>query len=234
MLDTHKKRVAIIPARGGSTRIPKKNIIDFCGKPMIGWTIEAALESGLFDDVIVSTDCEEIAEVSIKYGASVPFLRKEKADDYSPVSEATIYTLKQLESVGKVYEEVVQLFSVCPLRTSEDIKIFVEYFNNNKLDFLISCFEYVWMNPWWAVSLDNQNRPNRIFKDTVIRSQDLAKLYCPTGAIWVAKVSELLNQGTFYGHDHVFLPINWENAIDIDEEKDIKLAKTLFLMQHEK
>ena len=78
--------IAIIPARGGSKRIPKKNIIDFNGKPMIAWTIKAALESKLFSKVLVSTDSEEIAEISQKYGADVPFLRRSFSDDITPVS----------------------------------------------------------------------------------------------------------------------------------------------------
>jgi len=85
-----RSRVAIIPARGGSKRIEKKNIINFCGKPMIAWTIEAAKKSEMFERVVVSTDDQEIAEVARQCGASVPFLRKQYADDISPVSLATI------------------------------------------------------------------------------------------------------------------------------------------------
>ena len=88
-----KKWVAIIPARGGSKRIPQKNIYNVMGLPMIVHTINAALESNIFDEVIVSTDCEEIARISIDAGARVPFMREEYSDDYSTVSEATMYTL---------------------------------------------------------------------------------------------------------------------------------------------
>ena len=92
-----KKNISIIPARGGSKRIPGKNILDFNGRPMIAWTIDAALKSGIFDKVLVSTDSEEIAAVSRNLGASVPFLRQGSADDNSPSSEATLTSLIQAE-----------------------------------------------------------------------------------------------------------------------------------------
>ena len=81
-----QKIIAVIPARGGSKRIPKKNIIEICGKPMLAWTIEAALQSKYIDEVLLSTDDEEIAEVGRKFGAKVPFLRDTNADDHSPIS----------------------------------------------------------------------------------------------------------------------------------------------------
>ena len=116
------KRIAVIPARGGSKRIPKKNVIDFMGKPMISWSIEAALDSGLFDSVLVSTDCQDIADIALKYGADVPFLRSEYADDHSTVSQATRSALKQLKKVnGKNYDTVVQLMANCPIRSSANI-----------------------------------------------------------------------------------------------------------------
>ena len=90
-----KRRIAIIPARGGSKRIPKKNITDFNGLPMIAWTIKAAEESKLFDRILVSTDDSTIAEVAINFGAEVPFLRTDCCDDYSTVSEATTFALQQ-------------------------------------------------------------------------------------------------------------------------------------------
>ena len=116
-----KKVIAIIPARSGSKRIPKKNIIDFMGKPMIAWTIEAARESKIFYDVLVSTDSEEIANLSRRFGASAPFLRDAKdADDITPVSEATINALINMENKSNVkYDMVVQLMPNCPCRTKK-------------------------------------------------------------------------------------------------------------------
>ena len=117
-----KKIIAVIPARGGSKRIPFKNIIEFMGKPMIAWTIKAATESRIFDRVILSTDSQKIAKVGRNYGLDVPFLRKEKNDDFSPVSEATIAAIKQAEEYyNESYDIVIQLMANAPLRDYNDI-----------------------------------------------------------------------------------------------------------------
>ena len=228
------KRIAIIPARGGSKRIPKKNLIDFMGKPLIAWTIEAAIESKAFSKVVVSTDDEEIAKVSRKYGAEVPFLRDAFADDHSPVSQGTIHTLAQLESSGEFFREVVQLFAVCPLRTSSDILEAINFFEERKLNFLISSYKYTWMNPWWATTIDVSGKPNWIFKDSLKRSQDLPELYSPTGAIWIANVNQLKEAQSFYGPGHVFWKMNWKRAIDIDTYEDVELAEIFFEFEKSK
>src|SRR5690554_5095321 len=104
------RRIAIIPARGGSKRIPEKNILEFFGKPMIAWTIQAAKDSGVFDRILVSTDDPKIGEVSKEWGAEVPFLRQEFADDYTPVSEASASALQQaIDYWGEDYSSVTQL-----------------------------------------------------------------------------------------------------------------------------
>jgi CMP-N-acetylneuraminic acid synthetase len=221
------KIIAIIPARGGSKRIPKKNIIPFLGKPLIAWTIEAAQKAGIFDRIVVSTDDPEIAEVSKAYGAEVPFLRDSGADDYTPVSEGTLRTILQLEEIGETYDIVVQLFAVCPLRNAEEIKDSLVFFKNRNLKFLISCFKFTWMNPWWAVTLDKDQKPNWILKNENKRSQDQPKVYSPTGAIWIADVEELKLSKNFYGPDHVFWEMDWKTAIDIDNYEDIELAEAL-------
>ena len=228
-----KRTIAIIPARGGSKRIPKKNIIDFFGKPLIAWTIEAAQSSGIFDRILVSTDDTETAKVAEDYGLNVPFFRNMCYDDYSPVSDATISALYQVENVlNEKYENVVQLMPNCPLRKSEDIVKAHNSFVNNSVLFQISCFEFGWMNPWWAVKLDKKLQPTYLFAEAVEkRSQDMPKLYCPTGAIWIADAVALKASGTFYGRNHVFYPIDWKAAIDIDDFNDLEMAKAIFHME---
>jgi N-acylneuraminate cytidylyltransferase len=227
------RRIAIIPARGGSKRLPKKNIIDFMGKPMIAWTIEAALQSKLFNRILVSTDAQEIAEVSEHYGATVPFLRKTAKNDHSPVSLATCAALQQCFSeLGERYDIVTQLMPNTPLRTAQDIRQAMDYFLNNSAPSQISCFRFGWMNPWWAVKLDAAGRSAPIFPGAQgKRSQDLPALYCPTGAIWIAKAEKLIEYQTFYCQDHVFHPMPWQSAVDIDDEDDLAIAKVVFLMQ---
>lgn len=228
-------RIAIIPARGGSKRIPEKNIIDFEGKPMIAWTIEAAINSKCFDRVVVSTEDEKIAQIARKCGAEVPFFRKTHTDDFSPVSEATLSALKQAISYWKEdYHTVVQLMANCPLRTSIDIEAALNAFEESQRTFQISCFRYGWMNPWWAVNIDEKGYPARLFPDALTkRSQDLPELFCPTGAIWIAKVSALMTEGTFYGPEHCFEPMNWESAVDIDDNDDLNFARALCLKKQQ-
>jgi len=220
------QRIAIIPARGGSKRIPRKNILDFDGKPMIAWTIEAALESDCFDQVLVSTDSEEIAEISIKAGASAPFLRQENADDEAPSSLATISALKQAEEHWLMHFDLIaQLMPNCPLRNAAHISAAIQNFQILNISFQISCFRFGWMNPWWAVKLDAEMAPTRLFPKALnTRSQDLDDLYCPSGAIWIAGRDELIDAKTFYGPGHRFFPMDWIGAVDIDDMSDYEMA----------
>ena len=227
------KRIAIIPARGGSKRIPRKNIIDFDGRPMIAWTVQAALDSGCFDEVLVSTDSEEIAHAGSAAGAAVPFLRTEHVDDFVPVSQATISALKQAETHWQTrFDEVVQLMPNCPLRGAGHIRGAVEHFTRQGGGHLISCFRFGWMNPWWAVRLNEGMAPTPIFPDASSqRSQDLPPLYCPTGAIWIAERDGLLSAGSFYAPGHRFFPMDWEAAVDIDDMDDMRMAQAVALMR---
>ena len=230
------RSIAVIPARGGSKRLPKKNIIDFMGKPMIAWTIEAALQSKLFERILVSTDSEEIAEISGNYGVSVPFLRTKAHDDDSPVSLATCAALQQCsEKLGEEYDVVAQLMPNTPLRAAHDIQQAMDHFCNHQAPSQISCFRFGWMNPWWAVKLDAGGKPFPVFPEAQgKRSQDLPVLFCPTGAIWIAWTEKLLHYQTFYCPDHVFHPMSWQSAVDIDDEHDLAMANAVFLMRSQK
>ena len=234
MDDMVNKTIAIIPARGGSKRIPKKNIINFQGKPLISWTIEAAIKSNIFSRVIVSTDDIEISDIAKQYGASVPFLRKNNNDDHSTVSDVV---LDVLEELNEDYDSVVMLMANCPLRNSNDIKNSVNFFNNNKTsNFQLSSFKFGWMNPWWAHTIEEKSigKPFLPKNNANIRSQDLKDLYCITGAIWIADVKEFLRCKTFYGENYTLKPIDWKNAIDIDEYEDLEMANIIFKLKNEK
>lgn len=229
------QRIAIIPARGGSKRIPQKNIVDFFGQPMIAWTIDAALQSGCFTQVLVSTDDAEIAHVSLQHGASVPFLRQQFADDHAPVSQATLTALHQAEAHWQTpFDTAVQLMPNCPLRTAQDIRRALAVFEQAGRTFQISCFKFGWMNPWWAARRLPDGRPIRLFPEAAgTRSQDLEPLYCPTGAIWIARAEALKSERSFYGKGHVFEPLAWTSAVDIDDAEDLQMAKAVRLLQHQ-
>ena len=229
----NKKTIAIIPARGGSKRLPKKNIIDFFGKPMIAHTIEACLKAEKFDKIIVSTDCEEIAEISREYGADVPFLRTECADDITPISEATLFTLQQAEELyQEKYDNVTQLMANCPIRNEHDIINAYDNFENNAFKSQITCFKFGFMNPWWALKLDKNAVGTKILDIPVnVRSQDLEELYCPTGAIWICQTEHLRKYKSFYG-EHRYFELDWKSAVDIDNYDDLELTKAVYLMSN--
>lgn len=224
------KTIAIIPARGGSKRIPQKNIRDFKGKPMIAWTIQAAIETNLFDRVIVSTDDQKTAEIAIEYGAECPFLRDNAADDISPVSDATIHALEQAEQhFGESYHTVVQLMANCPLRSAKTIAEMVENFKTTNSESMLSHTRYGWLNPWWASELNERNEVTPLFEQQLKeRSQDLNELYCPTGAIWIAKTSALKEHKTFHTPNKNAFILNWKEAVDIDDMEDWSMAEITF------
>ena len=228
-----KKNIAIIPARGGSKRIPGKNILDFNGRPMIAWTIDAALKSGVFDKILVSTDSEEIAAISRSLGASVPFLRQESADDIAPSSEASLVSLIQAEKYWDVcFDNVAQLMPNCPLRTALDIRKSFDSFYRNDSNFQISAFRFGWMNPWWAIRIDESGAPQPLFEKALeSRSQDLDTLYCPTGALWIAERKSFVAAGTFYGSNYRLCELPWLSAVDIDDYDDLKMADACFTLK---
>lgn len=228
-----EKHLAIILARGGSKRLPNKNILDFDSKPMIAWSIQAALNSKSFTKVIVSTDSEKIAKVSKEHGAEVPFLRDEGADDMTPSSEATLIAMQQAESYyGTEFEYVTQLMANCPLRHKGTIQGAVLNFLEKDSESQISCFKYGFMNPWWAFELNENGIGKKIFEDTHSkRSQDLPSLYCPTGAVWTAKRTVLKSERSFYSTNHTYYEISWQEGLDIDDADDFKFALATRLSQ---
>ena len=229
------KHIAIILARGGSKRLPRKNIHDFHGKPLLAWSVEAALQSGQFDRVLVSTDDPEIADIARSFGAAVPFLRDSAADDMTPSSEATLAALGQAEQHwDERFDVVSQLMANCPLRDATDITRATRNFFERDADSQISCFRFGWMNPWWAATLNEQGRPDFLFpKARIARSQDLPPLYCPSGALWIARAPALKLAKTFYVPGHVFHELNWISAMDIDDGEDMAMAKACFLVRQQ-
>lgn len=221
--------LAVIPARGGSKRVPRKNIREMDGRPLIAHTIEAAIGSGVFARVVVSTDDEEIARIARACGADVPFLRDAAlADDVTPVSAATADALERLDPDGAVFADVAQLMANCPLRTAADVRASHAAFKAGDAPAQISVTPYGWQNPWWALTRDAAGRIRPIFADRLQqRSQDLPPLFCPTGAIWWARAGTLRAQRTFHVDGRVAWEMPWRRAIDIDTEDDWSLAEGL-------
>jgi N-acylneuraminate cytidylyltransferase len=221
--------LAVIPARGGSRRVPRKNIREMHGRPVLAYSVEAALGSNLFARVVVSTDDAEIADVARSLGADVPFLREASlADDVTPVSRATIDVVDRLAEGGEAYLEVCQLMPNCPLRTAEDVVASHRQFTGQPAEAQISVARYGWQSPWWALRRAANGTLDPVFPDALQqRSQDLPELFAPTGAIWWARTDALRRAGTFHLPGRTGWEIDWTHAIDIDTEDDWRLAEAL-------
>lgn len=222
--------IAVIPARGGSKRVPRKNLKEMCGKPLLAFTIEAAQESGLFQRIVVSTDSQEIAEAARQFGAEVPFLRAANlSDDITPVSAATVDMLAQLDPAGDAFSSACQLMANCPLRTASDIVDSYRQFVETGAESQISVVRYGWQNPWWAMRRNEAFALEPVFKEYMTtRSQDLPVLFCPTGAIWWANARVLRREGTYHVANRTGWEMSsWERALDIDTDDDWALAEIL-------
>ncbi|WP_461634102.1 acylneuraminate cytidylyltransferase family protein [Labilibaculum euxinus] len=224
------KILAIIPARGGSKRLPRKNILPLAGKPLIAWSIEAAQKSAYVTDVLVSTDDIEIASIAKDYGAWVPFLRPQNlSTDTSSSYDVVEHTINFCEKLNKSYDLVLLLQPTSPLRCAEDIDAAVNLLNSKSADAVISVCEAE-HSPIWSNTLpDNLNMDlfeNEKYRD--IRSQDLPTYYRLNGAIYLLKTERLLTEKSFSLNRNTFAYVmKQERSIDIDTKLDFCIAETI-------
>jgi pseudaminic acid cytidylyltransferase len=223
------ERLAVIPARGGSKRLPGKNVRPLHGRPLIAHAIAAARESGLFARVVVSTDSPEVARIAREHGAEVPFLRAaELADDVTPVSAATADVLDRLDPDGDRFEVVCQLMANCPLTRASDVVDSFRQFDATGADAQVSVVRYGWQNPWWAMRRSERFELDPLFPDQSLqRSQDLPELFCPTGAIWWARAGVLRRTRTFHVPNRTGWEMPWQRGVDVDTEDDWALVEVL-------
>ena len=223
-----QRLLAIIPARGGSKRLPRKNILDLAGKPLIAWTIEAALNSKYIDRLVVSTDDQEIANISIKYGAEVPFLRpKSLATDDSPSIDTVINVLGEIEIIDQHYDYIVLLQPTSPLRTEIDIDKAIELLEKKSADSVISVCE-VDHPPHCNNTLPDDGNMQLFFrKDNANkRSQDFDIYYRLNGAIYIVKIGRLLKEESLFLKTNTFAYcMDAYSSVDIDKEEDLVVAK---------
>ncbi len=233
---TPGRAIAVIPARGGSKRVPDKNVRHLAGKPLIAYTIAAAVESGIFSRVVVSTDSQKIAEVARQCGAEVPFMREATlADDFSHVSAGTADALARLDPQGREYEAVSQLMPSCPFRTADDIIASHDQFAKSCVDSQISVVRYVFQNPWWAVRLNARRELQPVFKEHLTaRSQDLPELFCPAGGTWWARTEPFRRVKNFYQEGVTAWEIPWQRGFDIDTLEDWAMAEVISRLLHER
>lgn len=217
-----KKILSLLPARGGSKGLPGKNIKTLLEKPLVAWTIAQAKKSKCIDEILVSTDDRQIAEVAQQYGAKPPFLRpSELADDNSPIIDTILHALGWFEQKGISFEYVALLEPTSPLRKKDDldkaIKTLID--NEDKADSLVSVGEVHLENPYITkLIIDGYVRP-LIGKgeDGSFQRQQLPKVYFPYGVIYISKVAALKDKRTFYQEKTIpYFIERWQNY-EIDD-----------------
>jgi len=224
-----KRVIALIPARSGSKRLKNKNLLDLAGKPLIAWTIEAALNTIEVDDVIVSTDSHEIKNVALKFGAKVPFLRPDSlANDNASTDDVLMHAIAELQLSPS--DILVLLQPTSPLRNSYDIKHALLELNDINCDGVVSLCECE-HSPLWSNTLPKSKTMGAFIRAEIAskRSQDLPLYYRLNGAIYAYKVSFLNEHKSRFYSDKVkatVMPVN--RSVDIDNLLDFKFAGFLF------
>jgi CMP-N,N'-diacetyllegionaminic acid synthase len=222
----NKKFLAIIPARGGSKRLPRKNILNLNGKPLIRWSIEAGLKSKYIDNVVVTSDSTEILDVSKSAGAEVIDRPVELASDTS----TTFDVIKHVVGGTGGFDYIVLLQPTSPLRTAQHIDEAIEILFERSADAVVSVCE-VDHSPLWSNTLPNNDNMSNFIRDDVLnkRSQDLEVYYRLNGAIYICDVNRLLQEERFLLKENIFAyKMDKSVSIDIDEEIDLKIAQALF------
>jgi N-acylneuraminate cytidylyltransferase len=217
--------IAIIPARGGSKRIPRKNIRNFLGKPIIAYSIETALESGLFNEVMVSTDNEEIANIAKQCGANVPFFRsKINSSDFATTFDVIEEVLNEKLSRNQAFENVCCIYPCAPLIKKEFIVNAFEIMKLNNFDTIFPIVQYG--NQIQRALKLNDKRIEMFYPQfQTTRSQDLESTYYDPGQFYWAQINQLLRSRQLFSNNSGFIIIDEMNAQDIDNEIDWKLAE---------
>ena len=219
------EKVAIITARGGSKRIPRKNIQEFCGKPILAYSIEAAVESGIFDTVMVSTDDEEIAEIAEKYGAEVPFFRSEKtAGDYATTNDVLLEVLEEYERRGRHFEAACCIYPTAPFVTAEKLKNAMEQLLSSDADTLIPVVAFSYP-PQRAMIVKEGRLVFEYPQYLDSRSQDLEPHYHDAGQFYVFRTTAFRkNRRLMVGNILPFVLQEME-VQDIDSRTDWEIAQ---------
>ena len=227
----NKTFIAIIPARGGSKRLPGKNILDLNGKPLIEWTIKASLDSKYIDKTMVTTDDDAIIEVSRKAGAEVPFKRPDDiSTDVAKSSDVIKHTVDfYYDSLKKKFDYIVFLQPTSPLRTSSEIDKAIEYMFQKNADAVVSVCKLEHPVEWSGILPIDMDMSKFLSRTQVkLRGQDLPSQYRLNGAIYICNTERFLEQGCMFLDDNIYAyEMDQIDSVDIDTEADFKIAEIL-------
>lgn len=216
------KNLAIIPARGGSKRIPRKNIKEFLGKPIIAYSIEVALKSGLFDEIMVSTEDQEIAAIARQYGADVPFLRSnETANDFATSDDVLREVIRRYGELGRHFDNMCCIYATAPLVRSQDIQIAYERLLSSSFNLVYPVVQFSYPI-WRCLDMDESGKMNYHWPEFEnSRSQDLPKEYHDTGTFYWYKIKSWMEDKEMIGG----IVVDETTIQDIDTLTDWKIAE---------
>lgn len=228
------RQLAIITARGGSKRIPRKNIKEFCGKPILCYSIEAAKAAGVFDEIMVSTDDEEIAAIAKKYGAKVPFFRSaETANDFASTDDVILEVIKEYEKRGETFDAFCCIYPTAPFLTGKRLFSAMELLKEADSVMPVVPFSYP---PQRGLIVNNNGFVERQFPEyATTRSQDLPKVYHDCGQFYACRTAPFLEAGTTDVKKLLPLVLNEMEVQDIDTLEDWEIAEIKYrrINQHE-
>lgn len=226
------KKIAVITARGGSKRIPRKNIKEFCGKPILAYSIEAAVNSGIFDTVMVSTDDKEIAEVAKCYGAEVPFFRSERTSgDFATTNDVLLEVIDEYENRGEYFDVLCCIYPTAPFITAEKLAEGDKLLEESGADTLIPVVDFSYP-PQRAMHIVNGNLEPVYPENLDARSQDLEKHYHDVGQFYFTKVDQYKVTKKLMLGRIVPMVISELEVQDIDNQIDWELAELKYKLMH--
>ncbi|MEL4420901.1 cytidylyltransferase domain-containing protein [Shewanella algae] len=229
--------LAVIPARGGSKRLPHKNIKPLLGKPLIYWTISSAIESKCFSKVMVSTDCRKISDVSKEFGAEVPYIRNnELASDTATSVDVVIDVIEYYKQQGVFFDYVMLLQPTSPLRRVTDISRAIDMLNDSYDDKSVVSMCKCEHSPLWSAKISKSGKLETFIGEGSVgkRSQDLETYYRVNGAIYLISTQVIFKERSFFIKDKTYSYImENEYSIDIDEEIDFKIAEMMMNFRYE-
>lgn len=220
------KKIAIIPARGGSKRIPRKNIKNFLGKPIIAYSIEAALESKLFDEVMVSTDDLEIANISRQYGAKVPFLRSDvNSNDFATTIDVIAEVIAEYKKLGQEFDYTCCIYPCAPFVTAKILASSFKKINSERLDCILPVLKYG--HPIQrALKIKKDNTIEMIAPEHMqTRTQDLEATYHDLGQFYMFKTTIMIAQKQIWNDNTGYIELREIESHDIDTIEDWELAE---------
>ena len=224
MARANDRRVCLVPARAGSQRVPRKNVASLAGRPLLAWTVEAALASGLFERVVVSTEDEAIARVAEGCGAAVLPRAAALATSTATGVDVCVDALERWQAGGERFDVLAFLLPTSPLRTAGDLRGAWQRFVERDADFLMAVTDYA-IPPFWA--LEERDGYLRPFwgHEYLKKSQELPRVCVDNGAVYLARVEAFLRERTFYGDRLVGYWMPRERSVDVDEPVDLALAE---------